>query len=78
MTALPPSVGVAARGEPMRATPRMFDRFAALSGALEQAAAAIARLDALLTGHPLAARDATAVDLHHGRIRINEEKPRRD
>ena len=55
MTALSPSVGAAARGEPMRAAPGMFDRFAALSGALEQAAAAIARLDALLTGHPLAA-----------------------
>ena len=39
----------------MRAAPGMFDQFAALSGALEQAAAAIARLDALLTGHPLAA-----------------------
>ena len=39
---------LAARGEPMRATPGMFDPFAALSGALGQAAAAIARLDALL------------------------------
>src|SRR5271165_7007900 len=55
MTALSPSVGAAARGEPMRAAPGMFDRFAALSGALEQAAAAVARLDVLLTGHPLAA-----------------------
>ena len=53
MTALSPSVGATARGEPMRSTPAMFDRFAALSAALEQAAAAIARLDALLTGHPL-------------------------
>ena len=53
MTALSPSVGAAARGERMRAAPGMFDRFAALPGALEQAAAAIARLDALLTGHPL-------------------------
>ncbi len=55
MTALSLSVGTTARGEPMRAAPGMFDRFAALSGALEQAVAAIARLDALLTGHPLAA-----------------------
>ena len=53
MTALSPSVG-AARG-PLGATPGMFDQFAALSGALKQAAAAFARLDALLTGHPLAA-----------------------
>ena len=54
MTALSASVGTAARGEPVGATPGIFDRFAVLSGALEQAAA-IARLDALLAGHPLAA-----------------------
>ena len=32
-----------------------LERFAALAGRLEHAAAAIARLDTLLTGHPLAA-----------------------
>ena len=53
MTALSAPAGTTARGEPMRATPAMFDQFAALSAALEQAAAAIARLDALLTEHPL-------------------------
>lgn len=31
----------------------MFDRFAAVSGALEHAAAAIPPLDALVTGYPL-------------------------
>ncbi len=55
MIALSASVGAAARGEPVGATPGMFDRFAALSGALQRAAAAIARLDALFTGHPLGA-----------------------
>ena len=54
MTALSASVGTAARGEPVGATPGIFDQFAVLSGPLEQAAA-IARLDALLAGHPLAA-----------------------
>jgi hypothetical protein len=33
MSALSPSIGTTARGEPMRATPGIFDRFAALSGA---------------------------------------------
>ncbi len=53
MTALSAPAGITARGESIRAAPAMFDRFAALSAALEQAAAAIARLDALLSGHPL-------------------------
>ena len=55
MSALSAPAGTTARGEPVGVAPGMFDQFSALSAALEQAAAAIARLDALLTGHPLAA-----------------------
>lgn len=54
MTALSASNSAAAGGEPMGAAPGVLDRLAAVSGALEQAAAAIARLDALVAGHPLA------------------------
>ncbi len=43
----------AARGEPKGVSPGPLDRFAVLAGALEQAASAIARFDALATGHPL-------------------------
>ena len=53
MTALSACGGAAARGEPKGVSPGPLDRFAGLAGALEQAAAAIARLDALSTGHPL-------------------------
>jgi hypothetical protein len=53
MTALSASGGAAAGGKPKGVSPGPFDRFAGLAGALEQAAAAIARLDALAAGHPL-------------------------
>ena len=53
MTALSASGGAAARGEPKGVSPGPLDRFAGLAGALEHAASAIARLDALSAGHPL-------------------------
>ncbi len=52
MMALSAGGRAAARGEPKEA-PGPLDRFAGLAGALEQAASAIARFDALATGHPL-------------------------
>ena len=62
----------------MRAAPGMFDQFAALSGALEQAAP-IARLDALLTGHPLAAAWLWRIRLdavrHSRRMRRARDRP---
>jgi hypothetical protein len=53
MTALSASGGAAAGGEAKAVSPGPLDRFAGLAAALEHAAAAIARLDALSTGHPL-------------------------
>jgi Tn3 transposase DDE domain len=53
MTALSAGGRAAARGEPKGVSPGALDRFAVLAGALEQAASAIARFDALSTGHPL-------------------------
>ena len=53
MMALSAGGRAAARGEPKEAPPGPLDRFAGLAGALEQAASAIARFDALATGHPL-------------------------
>jgi hypothetical protein len=53
MTALSTSGGAAAGGEPKGVSPGPLDRFAGLAAALEQAASAIAGLDALSTGHPL-------------------------
>ena len=53
MTALSASGGAAAGGEPKAVSPGPLDRFAGLAAALEHAAAAIARLDALSAGHPL-------------------------
>jgi hypothetical protein len=53
MTALSASGGAAVRGEPPGVSPGPLDRFARLAGALEHAAAAIARLDTPATGHPL-------------------------
>lgn len=54
MTALSASICGAGEGESVGVASAALDRFAALSGALEQASAAIARLDALVSGHPLA------------------------
>jgi len=53
MTALSASGDAAAGGEAKAVSPGPLDRFAGLAAALEHAAAAIARLDALSTGHPL-------------------------
>ena len=53
MTALSTSGGAAARGEPKGVSPGPLDQFARLAAALEHAAATIACLDALATGHPL-------------------------
>ena len=53
MTALSASGGAAAGGEPKAVSPGPLDQFAALAAALEHAAVAIARLDALAAGHPL-------------------------
>ena len=53
MTALSASGDAAAGGEPKAVSPGPLDQFAGLAAALEHAAAAIARLDALSTGHPL-------------------------
>ena len=53
MMALSAGGRAAARGEPKEVSPGPLDRFAGLAGALEQAASAIARFDALATGHPL-------------------------
>ena len=55
MTALSTSGGAAARGEPKGVSPGPLDQFVGLAGALEHAASAIARLDALAAGHPHAA-----------------------
>ena len=53
MMALSAGGRAAARGEPKGVSPGPLDQFAVLAGALEQAASAIARFDALATGHPL-------------------------
>ena len=53
MTALSASGDAAAGGEAKAVSPGPLDQFAGLAAALEHAAAAIARLDALSTGHPL-------------------------
>ena len=53
MTALSASGDAPAGGEPKGVSPGPLDQFAGLATALEHAAAAIARLDALSTGHRL-------------------------
>ena len=47
------SVSARSHGAPIAASPDVLPRFGEIAGPLEQAAAAISRLDALLAGHPL-------------------------